>query len=432
LTAHGEWGRYGSAMSGLYGPPRRKVGWPVAFCGEEVSMDKRAWPALWAAIMILGLGIRISQGTELRIGASVSQTGPFATEVGPFGALLKAWADELNAVGGILTGGKRIPVRMFLYDDRSDEATARRMYERMATVDQVHLMLGPYSSPLTFAASTAAELHKVPFLAICANSPKIYERGYRWIACVIDEAPRYTYRYWEMIRHEGLARSVSFVVEDTLHPKGVYEGARALAQEAGLRVLSSQIAPRDTRDFTTLLVRLKEEDPDILFVSANIPFAIQFMAQARDQRLRPREFHVTHHGGPFLKALGTAAEGVTGQSYWTRAMRGPGADRFLKLLEAARISPDDYPWAPAYMMALQVVEAVLAGAPPLDRASLMEHLKASRTETLGGEVWFRENGVGSINTYPSQIQGGSYQIVWPPELATAPHIYPATKDGNRK
>ncbi len=400
------------------------MGGPSHFGDKEIPMNGRRWLTTLTALMTSLLLTGVSHGAEVRIGASVSQTGHFATEVGPFGALLRAWTQELNAQGGIRTADRRLPLRLFLYDDRSDEATARRIYERMATVDKVHLLLGPYSSPLTFAASIAAEANGIPFLAICANSPRIYERGYRWIACVIDEAPRYTYRYWDMIRNEGLAKTVSFVVEDTLHPKGVYEGARLLAKEAGLRILSSHIAPRDTKDFTAIIVRLRGEDPDIVFVSANIPFATLFIGQARDLGLRPREYHVTHHGGAFLKALGRKAEGVTGQSYWTKAMGGPGADRFLRLLDASHMTSDDYPWSPAYMMAIQVVEQVLARSSSLDPRDIMEVLKASRTETIGGTVFFRENGVGSINTYPSQIQGGSYQIVWPPDIATAPHMYP--------
>ncbi len=363
---------------------------------------------------------------EVRIGATISQTGHFSTEVGPFGDFLKAWAQELNAQGGISLAGEKLPVRLFLYDDRSEEATARRLYEKMATVDKVHFMLGPYSSPLTFAASIAAETHRVPFLAICANSPKIYQRGYKWIACLIDEAPNYTYRYWDMIRAEGLARSVSFVVEDTLHPKGVLEGALGLAREAGLRVLSVHTAPRETRDFSPLLFKLQAEDPDILFVSANIPFAALFMSQAREHGIKPREFHVIHHGGAFRRALGNAAEGVTGQSYWTPSMGGLGSERFLNLVSLSHVCPEDYPWLPAYMMALQVVEDVLQRTQSLEPWKLMEALKASQTQTIGGKVFFRENGVGSINTYPSQIQEGSYQILWPPALATSRHRYPAT------
>jgi branched-chain amino acid transport system substrate-binding protein len=377
------------------------------------------------ALAAWALGGWICEAHEVRIGATISQTGHFATEVGPFGDFLKAWAQELNSQGGMPLDRVRLPVRLFLYDDRSEEAVARRMYERMATVDKVHLMLGPYSSPLTFAASTASETHGIPFFAICANSPKIYQRGYKWIACLIDEAPRYTHRYWEMIKEEGLAKSVSFLVEDTLHPKGVFEGARMLAQEAGLQILSVHTAPRDTRDFGSVILKLRAEDPDILFVSANIPFATLFMLQAKEQGLRPREFHVTHHGGPFRKALGRAAEGVTGQSYWTPAMGGPGKERFLRLLDLSRISLEDYPWLPAYMMAIQVVEDVLSRSLSLEPSEIMKALKSSQTQTIGGRVWFQKNGVGSINTYPSQIQEGSYQILWPKAVATAPHQYPA-------
>jgi len=374
---------------------------------------------------VLLVSVNCAQAEEFRIGATISISGHFATEVGPFGRLLSSWANELNSKGGIGFAGRKLPVRLFLYDDRSDEATARRMYERLATVDRVNFMLGPYSSPLTFAASTAAEIHKVPFLAICANSPKIYERGYKWIACIIDEAPRYTYRYWEMIREEGLAKTVSFVVEDTLHPRGVHQGAKVLAEDGGLRVLSSHIVPKEMKDFSSVITKLKDDDPDIVFVASNVPFAIQFMSQAKNLRLKPREFHVIHHGGPFLKALGEGAEGVTGQSYWTPEMKGPGSERFLSLLEKAEISLEEYPWAPAYMMALQVVESVLSECSALDPEHMITSLKKTRTQTLGGTVSFRDNGVGSINTYPSQIQGGRYHIIWPRDVATSKHVYPS-------
>ncbi|MGD8923434.1 MAG: hypothetical protein PVG64_00790, partial [Syntrophobacterales bacterium] len=60
----------------------------------------------------------------------------------------------------------------------------------------------------------------------------------------------------------------------------------------------------------------------------------------------------------------------------------------------------------------------------IEPKALMKTLKNLRITTLGGPVWFAENGVGTINTYPSQIQKGKYQIIWPPEVATAKHIYP--------
>ena len=105
-------------------------------------------------------------------------------------------------------------------------------------------------------------------------------------------------------------------------------------------------------------------------------------------------------------------------------MKYSDPDRFLSILREAEIDLDDYPWSPAYMMAFEIAEAALNQAGTLEPAALMKTLKNLRITTLGGVVWFAENGVGTINTYPSQIQKGKYQIVWPPEVATAEHIYP--------
>ena len=320
--------------------------------------------------MKIGMGLMISfifcavyqtayaEPREIRIGATVSATGKFATEVGPFKKLLAAWAEKINEQGGLYLkkSNARVPVRMVVYDDQSDEATARRFYQRLITEDKVHLLLGPYSSSLTFAVSSVSENQRIPMLAVCANSPKIYQRGYRYLTGLLDEAPRYTYRYWEMLQAERKASTVSFIIEETLHPLSVYEGARVMAAKAGIKILSADIVPPDTRDFTAVLNKLQKLDPDIIFCSANIPLASLFLRQAREFRVSPREFHVTHHGGVFKKYLGKDAEGITGQSYWVPEMKGNSASRFLEIMAKARIDLDDYPWAPAYMMALEIVE----------------------------------------------------------------------------
>ena len=394
-------------------------------------MKKRLLLILIAGIVLFNFSILVpDSGAEvpdaIRVGATVSVSGKFSTEIGPFQRLFKAWVDEVNSQGGIYLKkyGRKLPLKLITYDDRSDAATARRYYERLATVDRVHLLFGPYSSPLTFAASTASEKHQVPFIAICANSPKVYNRGFKWIVCVIDTASRYTYRYWEMVKAEKKVRSVGFVVEDTLHPVGVYKGSRQLAEQAGLKVLAGEVLPADIGDFTPVILKLKKLNPDIVYVSSNIPFAVAFMKQAKELNLTPREFHCIHHSGVFRRPLGDAADYVVGQSYWEPGMKYSKPQRFLSLLRNAKIHVDDYPWSPAYMMAFEIAEAALGQTGTLEPAPLMKTLKDLRITTIGGPIWFAENGVGAINTYPSQIQSGTYQIIWPSEVATGKHIYP--------
>ncbi len=363
---------------------------------------------------------------KILIGVTVSQSGHFSSEVGPFKRLLEAWADIVNAQGGIKLSkyGKSLPVKFIIYDDKSDQATVKKYYERLATVDKVHLMLGPYSSPLTIAASTASENHKIPFVAICANSSKIYDRGFKWLVGVIDLGPRYTYRYWEMIKAEGKAKSVSFVVEDTLHPLDVFKGSKQLAEQAGLKVLSEDIIPADTKDFTPVITKLKTGNPDIVYVSSNIPFAINFMKQAKEMKLNPKEYHCIHHSGVFREPLGKDAEYVVGQSYWVEGMKLGDPKLIADVLKKADVSEPMYPWSPAYVAAFQIIRAALEQAGALENEAVMKALKALKLDTVLGKAEFHETGYGTINTYPSQIQEGKYVVIWPGAVSTGKHVYP--------
>jgi len=404
--------------------------------GKMKTYKHRALLLSFITILALGTIILFAKTTsaesqkKIRIGATVSMSGKFSTEIGPFKQLMEAYATTINTRGGIYvkSAGKRLPVKFIVYDDKSDGPTARKFYERLISVDKADILLGPYSSPVTFAASVAAEENKVPFIAICANSDKIYNRGFKWIVCVIDAAPRYTHRYWDMIKAEGWAKTVAFVVEDTLHPQGVYRGAKNLVDSAGLKEVSLNVLPANTHDFTAAIMKIQKTSPDIVFVSANVPFSIAFMRQARELSLTPKEFHVIHHGGVFKNGLGAGSEGVVGQSYWTQGMNYGNPELFTEVMKLSGISLDDFPWAPAYMMAFETATQAIERAGSLDREKLMATLKQLKVMTVGGVVSFAENGVGTINTYPSQIIGGQYHIIWPPEVATARHEYPGSKN----
>jgi branched-chain amino acid transport system substrate-binding protein len=379
-----------------------------------------------SVIVLFPLHVR---GETLKIGATVSATGHFASEIGPFEKLLRSWAEQINERGGIHLGDSNanVKIKFIIYDDQSQVPVVTRFYERLVQRDKVDIMLGPYSSPLTFAATIPAERSGTPLVAVCANSPKIYNRGFKWVAGVIDLAPRYTYRYWDMLAAEKQAGTVSFVVEDTMHPRGVYKGSKVLAEKAGLKVISTEIVPPDIKEFSGIISRLKRNNADIIYVSSNIPLAITFMKQAREKGLKANEFHCIHHSGIFRDALGPGSEGVVGQSYWTKGLGMVGEEDFLNLLKRSGMDPDKYPWAPAYMCAFQMVEEAVKRSGSIEKSTLMKALKAAPIPTLCGENSVHESGYGEINTYPSQISHGKYEIVWPGECATAKHVYPWVK-----
>lgn len=79
------------------------------------------------------------------LGTTISETGPFSTLTDNWKAMTEAFFDEINKMGGIDVSscGKKLPVRIVIYDDQSNPSTAVSLFEKMASVDNVDFFVGP-------------------------------------------------------------------------------------------------------------------------------------------------------------------------------------------------------------------------------------------------------------------------------------------------
>jgi len=362
------------------------------------------------------------------IGGTIAQSGPMSAEVGPFKRIMDAWADMVNERGGLFVRayGKKLPIKFVVYDDASKQDNAIKFYERLVTVDKVHLLIGPYSSPLTFAASTVAEKHGLPMVAAEANSTAIFNRGFKWLVGVIDDGPKWSNHYFDMLQAEGKAKSIGFVIQDTLHAKEVGSGAVPKAREIGLEVVFEETVQANATDFTPIITKLKTVIPDIVYVSAFPPFAIGFYKQALELGLNPREYHIIHHGAAFRNAVGGAsADYVTGENYWMPGITYGNPKAFEELLKRTSTRVEDYPWASIHMFAFEAIQAAIEQANSLEPEAFLTALRGLDIMTIGGRLRFdAKTGQGTLNPFPTQLQNGAYVTLWPKDIATGPHIYP--------
>lgn len=368
--------------------------------------------------------------SEILIGGTIAKTGPFAAEVAPFDKLAENWATVINAKGGILLKeyGKRLPVRFIYYDDKSDPETSVKMYERLVTVDKVHLLIGPYSSPITIRATTVAEKYQIPMVAVEANADRIFQRDFKWIVGVIDSGTRWSEHYFDMHKKLGQAKTMALIIDDRPHPMDVGVGARELAKKAGLRVVFDQTFSPKITDFSAAITQIKPLNPDIVYVSSFPDFAINFMKQAKELGLRPRTFHIIHAVKANTDALGKDAEYITGEHFWAEGMTLGDVATYSEIMRRTGIKAFDYPWSAIRMEAYDAIKAGLEKAGTLDRGKVMTALKTLEYNTLGGKNSFKENGQGRMNTWPQQFLGGRYWTIWPAEMAQKKYIYPTPWD----
>jgi branched-chain amino acid transport system substrate-binding protein len=398
-------------------------------CGRGRLLGKRLAGCLCALLGLIGILQAQPKAPEaILIGATIAQSGPMSAEVGPFRKMMDVWADMVNEKGGLSVTAydKKIPLKFAVYDDASKQENAVKFYERLVTVDQVHLLLGPYSSPLTFAASTVAEKHGIPMVAAEANSTTIFTRGFKWLVGVIDDGPKWSNHYFELLQAEGKVKTIGFVIQDTLHAKEVGSGAVPRARDIGLKVVFEETVQANATDFTPTITKLKTANPDIIYVSAFPPFAIGFYKQALELGLNPREYHIIHHGAAFRNAVGEAnANYVTGENYWMPGISYGKPEVFEEVLKRTGIRLEDYPWASIHMFAFEAIQAAIEQAASLQPAALLSALKGLDIVTIGGHLRFDpKTGQGTLNPFPTQIQHGKYVTLWPQEIATGSHLYP--------
>lgn len=363
---------------------------------------------------------------EILIGGTISVTGRFATIVGPFQKLAESWALLVNQRGGIFVKeyNRKLPIRLIIYDDKSDQATSQKFFEKLVTDDKVHILIGPFGSFLSFAASTVAEKYKIPMVMVCASDKRLFERGYKWSFSQLDYADYEAYAYLEMLKKEGKVKSIAMFSEDTLHSTGVLKASVAKAKEYGLDVVLNETLPADNKDFSALITKIKSLHPDVVFCEGFPSFEIPFMKQALELGLQPKELYNGHVTKPLIDALGAKADYVAGGAYWVPGFKYPGKEDYLEVLKRTGITWDGYMESAIRFFSYQALQNAIETAGSLDPDKLAEALRKQKFVSISGPISHKADGSGTIIPWPIQVQEGKFVPIYPKEVAEGKHIFP--------
>ena len=110
--------------------------------------------ALALALAADGAAAQDAGAKSIKIGYAISKTGPNAgganiTQIPNY----QLWVKEVNDKGGLMLSslGKRLPIEVIEYDDRSNSEEAVRAVERLVTQDKVDLLFPPWGTGLNLA-----------------------------------------------------------------------------------------------------------------------------------------------------------------------------------------------------------------------------------------------------------------------------------------
>jgi ABC-type branched-subunit amino acid transport system substrate-binding protein len=226
------------------------AGWGV--CAGHRALDRllrRAYtPAVKLSRLVLigtlALGLLVAPlvadaQPPIRIGASLSQTGVYATQGQNLLRGYQLCVKHTNGKGGVL--GRQL--ELVVYDDVSDPATAVRLYEKLITQDKVDLVLGPWISTITDPV---------------ADATSIYTKGRKFIFSMLSPAEITLEGLIDQAAKKGLKTLLN---TDDLGQRSVTQRASELAKEKGLQAVFTDAYPLGTTDFSAILTRVRAANP---------------------------------------------------------------------------------------------------------------------------------------------------------------------------
>ncbi len=214
------------------------------------------------------------------LGSLFANSGAYTAYGQPQTYALQLAVDEINEAGGV--NGKELELAE--YDYSSDEAEAASLATRLATEDEVSIILGPDVSGASLAALQQSSQYNVPLLSPSASLDDFTVDS---TGEVVDTAWRIAYP--DSYQGEALAQ---FASEHFNAEKAAILGDNSSDYAVGLvetfeeafagEVVAKENFTEDETDFSAVLTNIADTDFDVLFVPGYYEQAGPIIKQARE------------------------------------------------------------------------------------------------------------------------------------------------------
>lgn len=206
-------------------------------------------------------------GEPVKIGIAVPLTGDAATYGQDAQRGYDMALDEINADGGILDG--RMLELVYEDDKGTPEGGVTAVQKLMSQGDVAAITGGTNSSVVLAEASVTKD--KILHVNAAAQADAITENGGEYLFQVNNTVTQNGNAFNTYIVDEVKPESIAYMGENTAFNAGVLKTLRADMEEAGIEVVEAAEYQADTRDFASILSRMKAAGADVLYVADAFP-----------------------------------------------------------------------------------------------------------------------------------------------------------------
>jgi branched-chain amino acid transport system substrate-binding protein len=409
--------------------------------GENEMGKKLKWFIAVAFLLLINPWLLLELGeaaspvkNEIVFGFSAPITGALSYAGEPSKKGYIAWAEMVNAGGGILVKeyGKKLPVRMVYYDDKTDPTTAAKIYEKLITQDKVDFILSPWGSSIGFAVSQIAQKYKMPVIFVWISSDPIYKQGYDYVFGLIQPASQHTWSAVDVLKDKKVVKDppkkLYFVTAKELYPMTADKGAVDYAKKFGFEVYYEEVE-KGCKDFTPVITKMKSLGAEGMVTSTYYADFFVLYRQIQELGYKPKYLYAAHSDLiDFADAFGAkAVEGVCAHGFWGMSWKTVGNQDFIAW-HKKKWGEDPNQWT-ITVAGAQVMKQAIEKAGTLNSEEVKKTLQTAEFDCMLSKVkYVNEGGITNLNklafTGLLQWQNGKLLFVYPEEVAEAKFKYP--------
>jgi branched-chain amino acid transport system substrate-binding protein len=365
-----------------------------------------------------------AQEAPLRLGFSMSRTGPLAVATVSQSNTYELWREQVNARGGMDVAGRKRKVEFVSYDDQSKPDQAVRVYEKLITDDKVDLLLAPWGTPFHIAIAPVLEKYRFPVVGNTAASVNVrkVKPGYIWFPT--SAIPDRIGAELAAMLVENRVKTAAVIANVLPFTKEIKNFLEPELKKAGIEIRFSTEYPPDIKDMTSIVAQIKQAGVDAVLALSYPGDSILYARQAKELGVgSPFQFVAVGPSEPFFaKAVGnTAAEHIVTIAHWSPRPEWKGSQEFEQDYIRKFGQEPDYLNSALAWVSLQILEAAVSRN-GLDKEKIRQFVSSETFDTINGKVKF--DGVQNVITPTAfvQIQQQGIKLVWPKSIANGTYV----------
>jgi branched-chain amino acid transport system substrate-binding protein len=419
---------------------------------EEVELKKQVLFSLIILVVLVGTILSACTGTAPGATPGTTPAAPAAkdkivvgmsrplsgwnAQIGDsaFRPVYETWVKEVNAAGGINVGGKKLPIELKIYDDKSDMGTATKLTEKLILEDKVDFLWPASGTSFLFAQAPIANKYNYILSTAEGGATSLKEMlpSLPYVFVNLSFSDWYEIPVLAEVLAEKGAKTAYIVYIADLH--GIeYSGVAGIElPKKGINIVGVKSVPPDIKDLSPILKEAKAANVDAFLCFGYPDQNILATAQSMELGFNPKFFLTgpAANFGFYHDIFGPAVEGVSCWAVANRETSPAMKAMFDKLYAGKPEALNDWWGHPLYWAGLEFWKQAVEKAGTLDQKVIRDIMAKETFNTVLGPTHY-ENGLMAKESHTGEMgqwQNGKVEIIGYKGVEKVLKNYRATKE----